>query len=581
MASSLDLTAVLRGYVEKMLTEVQGMKVLLMDKDTTNIVSTVYTQSEVLKHEVFLVESLIKEAGDQQFHLKAVCFLRPTRENVSHLRKELRNPRYGEYHIFFSHTIGDLALQELADSDTKELVAQVQEFYGDYEALEGHHFSVPVGKQNNHVLYQPFSWDFGKSTQLLDRLVEGLASLSMSMRKRPIIRYQGNSEICQRVADGLNHLMYTEERQLYDFGQRGGDTVLLLLDRRDDPVTPLLLQWTYQAMVHDLLGIQDNRVDLGAKGKKVHKDNAQLVLSATQDKFYEKHIYSNYGDLGMAVKAMVDEFQTDTKSSKNIQSIQEMMQFVESFPEFREKQGTVSKHVTLLGEISNIVDKRSLMGTSQTEQELACSNNSCTTASDEVMELLDNPNLSDDDRLRLVMLFALRFEKEGIRQLGALVTKLQEYGIDKRRIGLVHGLLRYCGADKRKADLFGNRNLYARATTLARGLKGVDNVYTQHSPILNSTLEAAAKGRLSLQEYPPAGESASQAAQQKAPREVIAFILGGTTYEEARFVAQMNAATRKGEPTYGGVRFLLGGTSVVNSSAFMADLQALLEAERR
>lgn len=40
--------------------------------------------------------------------------------------------------------------------------------------------------------------------------------------------------------------MYVEERSLYDFGQRGGDVMLLLIDRRDDPVTPLLLQWTYQ-----------------------------------------------------------------------------------------------------------------------------------------------------------------------------------------------------------------------------------------------------------------------------------------------------------------------------------------------
>ena len=36
--------------------------------------------------------------------------------------------------------------------------------------------------------------------------------------------------------------------------------VLLLLDRRSDPVTPLLMQFTYQAMVHELIGIKNNRV---------------------------------------------------------------------------------------------------------------------------------------------------------------------------------------------------------------------------------------------------------------------------------------------------------------------------------
>ena len=34
---------------------------------------------------------------------------------------------------------------------------------------------------------------------------------------------------------------------------------MLIVDRRDDPVTPLLAQWTYQAMVHELLGISNNR----------------------------------------------------------------------------------------------------------------------------------------------------------------------------------------------------------------------------------------------------------------------------------------------------------------------------------
>jgi vacuolar protein sorting-associated protein 45 len=32
-------------------------------------------------------------------HLKALCFLRPTLENLNLLKKELRKPKYGEYYI--------------------------------------------------------------------------------------------------------------------------------------------------------------------------------------------------------------------------------------------------------------------------------------------------------------------------------------------------------------------------------------------------------------------------------------------------------------------------------------------------
>ena len=66
----------------------------------------------------------------------------------------------------------------------------------------------------------------------------------------PVLRsYQRGSEICERFAASLHHLTAVEERELFDFGSRGGSEgapVLLVLDRRDDPVTPLLSQWTYQ-----------------------------------------------------------------------------------------------------------------------------------------------------------------------------------------------------------------------------------------------------------------------------------------------------------------------------------------------
>lgn len=42
--------------------------------------------------------------------------------------------------------------------------------------------------------------------------------------------------------------------------------VMLLLDRRDDPVTPLLNQFTYQAMLHELIGIKRNRIKLNRGG---------------------------------------------------------------------------------------------------------------------------------------------------------------------------------------------------------------------------------------------------------------------------------------------------------------------------
>lgn len=45
------------------------------------------------------------------------------------------------------------------------------------------------------------------------------------------------------------------------------------------------MQWTYQAMVHELLSIKNNRVSLvGVPGAP--KDMSEVLLSAEQDEFY-------------------------------------------------------------------------------------------------------------------------------------------------------------------------------------------------------------------------------------------------------------------------------------------------------
>jgi len=66
-----------------------------------SVVSVVYSQSELLKKEVFLVELVdsISKSSESMSHLKAVYFLRPTSENIQFLRRQLPSPRFGEYHL--------------------------------------------------------------------------------------------------------------------------------------------------------------------------------------------------------------------------------------------------------------------------------------------------------------------------------------------------------------------------------------------------------------------------------------------------------------------------------------------------
>lgn len=77
----------------------------------------------------------------------------------------------------------------------------------------------------------------------------------------------------------------------------------------------------------------------------------------------------------MNIKSYVDEYQGKHKSSMNIESIDDMKRFMEDYPEFRKLSGNVTKHVTLVGELSRLVEKYSLLEVGELEQSLACSEN--------------------------------------------------------------------------------------------------------------------------------------------------------------------------------------------------------------
>lgn len=218
----------------------------------------------------------------------------------------------------------------------------------------------------------------------MQRHADGLTALLLSLKKKPIIRYERMSNMAKKLGQEVAYMM-SSEPGLFDFRPSATQPVLLILDRRNDPVTPLLTQWTYQAMVHDVLGITNGRVDLSS-APDIKDDLREIVISPEQDSFFAKNLYNNFGDLGANVKSYVSDYQAKSfstgagggnaaKGQGRIETIADMKRFVEEYPEFRKLGGNVSKHVALIGELSRIVEARKLLEISELEQSLACSEN--------------------------------------------------------------------------------------------------------------------------------------------------------------------------------------------------------------
>lgn len=141
-------------------------------------------------------------------------------------------------------------------------------------------------------------------------------------------------------------------------------------------------------------------------------------------------------------------------------------------------------------------------------------------------------------------------------------------GVPPRKTDLISKLLAYHSSLQQSqaaggiTNLFESAGIFSAAGSRFKGLKGVENVYTQHSPLLETTLQELIKGKLKEQKYPFVEGGGTT---KDKPQDIIVFIIGGATYEEARTVATINASTP-------GVRIVLGGTTVHNATTFLEEV---------
>jgi hypothetical protein len=99
----------------------------------------------------------------------------------------------------FSNVLSKSAIERLAEADSYELVREVQEFFADYSPILPYLFSL------NHIpteiapLYGSSSstWD----SDALKRSVNGLAAVLLSLKKKPLIRYERTSPMARRLGN--------------------------------------------------------------------------------------------------------------------------------------------------------------------------------------------------------------------------------------------------------------------------------------------------------------------------------------------------------------------------------------------
>jgi len=156
---------------------------------------------------------------------------------------------------------------------------------------------------------------------------------------------------------------------------------------------------------------------------------------------------------------------------------------------------------------------------------------------DALKRLIANPSTTEINALRLSMLYALRFENHANNSLRTVMDLLLKSKCSPANVNNVKLILDYAGARRRQNDVFGNRSAMEMTKRFIKGLKGVENIYTQHEPYINQLIDQVVRGRLPETTF----ISSDQSHYSTRFDNVIVFVIGGATYEESSFVAGINA----------------------------------------
>lgn len=107
-----------------------------------------------------------------------------------------------------------------------------------------------------------------------------------------------------------------------------------------------------------------------------------------------------------------------------------MKRFVEEYPEFRKLGGNVSKHVAIVGELSRLVERDRLLALGEVEQGLASSGSGADLKS--VQALISDVNIPPFSKLKLVCLYALRYQKtQYANNIASLINLMLENGVSR------------------------------------------------------------------------------------------------------------------------------------------------------
>ncbi|KAI9013445.1 Sec1-like protein [Hyaloraphidium curvatum] len=400
-------------------------KLMVVDAKSLKIMNGVLRVWDVLEENVTLVENLTRNRQPYP-NLEAIYFLSPDEDSVNRFTKDFEGKAlYAAAHLFFSSALSDRLFNKLKSTSASRYIKTCKELFVDFITFESHCFTLD-SPETFHRIFSPLSPPANQNFEL-QSIAKRIVSVMATLGEYPNVRWWdgtqarvGGESLTGRLANLVQQEMDDLCRLDPDFPPASPyhRATLIIADRSIDPVAPLLHEFTYQAMINDLLQIQD--------GNKYTYTTAEgAVQSVTLDESDPLWVRIRHSHIAETINITIEKFNAFVGGNAAAKSalgaggakagaaasLKDMKATLAALPQFQELKTKFAAHINLCQESMGLFERRKLASVGGIEQDMATG----ATAEGEVpknvvvdmVPLLDDQFVSNLDKLRLLILYLI------------------------------------------------------------------------------------------------------------------------------------------------------------------------------
>ncbi|PHH61683.1 hypothetical protein CDD82_2120 [Ophiocordyceps australis] len=545
-------------------------KCLLVDATSQKLLDNVVKEDDILNNNIATIER-IEDRREANPDMDAIYFLTPEPHIVDCLLADLERRRYRRAYLLWTSLV-EASLRRRIDDlpGIRQLRASSKTLFIDFYPRESHlvtfrdPWSFPM-------LYHP---DCNSLVpKHMQKLAQRIAGICITLGEYPKVRYYRPSNPIHEASVLCSHLARFVQEELDGYAHWNPEfpppsnrpqANLIVTDRSMDLMAPLLHEFTYQAMAHDLLPIKEtDKVTFHTTVNQGTPEQDEKDMELTEkDKIWvdnrHRHMKDTIDKLMGDFQKFIKEnphFTDDNADPTSLNAIRDMLA---GLPQFQEMKEAYSLHLTMAQECMTLFQRNKLMDMASIEQTMATGLDEDARKPKNVLEstvrLLDDDAIKPSDRLRLIVIYVL--------YRGGLILQ------DIQKLLLHASLPPQDGQVVDNMELLGGKTSHALkeprippTPLFARDAKppppNEEYNLSRFEPAIKPMLDALARGTLDQTTFPyvkpPMDPNEDLAAAQggslraarpnwaaagRRPPEnrqrIIVFVAGGATYSESR-----------------------------------------------